>query len=387
MKSRYLLLFIPAILLFSCKEKKKIIIEGALANPTESYIYINRIEIDRPADFDSVKIRKNGSFRFIIRSKFPEFYQVGMQGKSFITLLAEPGEKIKIKFNSEYLSGDYSVDGSPGTRKLMILDSALAVTKNRIDSLKAEYNNAANEPRFEQKEKEINDAYLKLLKEQRMFNISFILNNINSFASIKALYQKVDDQTYVLYDSRDIQFLKIVSDTLTHHYPQSKHAKALKANFEQEKSRFYINQIETLARNAPERKLDPDLKDLNGKRISLSSLKGKYVLLAFWSAGSPECISENLELKKIYSKYNNKGFEIYQVNLDLNEETWSRAIKFDELPWISVREDDPVKPEIARLYNVRILPANFLYDREGVIIASNLHGDQLSLKLQQIFGY
>ncbi len=87
----------------------------------------------------------------------------------------------------------------------------------------------------------------------------------------------------------------------------------------------------------PPAKLDPELKDIDGKRISLSSLKGKYVLLTFWSFRSKECIVENLQFKEYYKKYKNKGFEIYQINLDESEQDWKKAVKFDELPWISTQ--------------------------------------------------
>jgi len=269
----------------------------------------------------------------------------------------------------------------------MLLDSALAITRHKIDSLKILYDSLYNKPEFARMEKEINEAYIKLLKDQRMFNIDFILKNLKSFASIKALYQKIDDQTYVLYDSRDIQFLKIVSDTLNYYYPKSKQVRALKANFENEMNRFKMRQLEKLAEQSPVKILDPDLKDINGKRIALSSLRGKYVLLSFWSASSQDCVSENLELKNLYEKYRNKGFEIYQINLDSDEDLWKKAVKFDELSWISVREDDPSKPKFAIYYNVKTLPANYLYDKEGEIIASNLHGRALQNKLQQIFGF
>jgi len=386
MVKKYLILVLIILSAVSCSKQKRILVEGKISNPFKGYVYLNKIEINTPVSVDSVKIRKNGTFRIRIKATLPEFYQLGITGKGFITLLAEPGEKIKVSFKSGFLPQNYSVTGSPGTTKLMLLDSALNVTINRIDSLKNIYNTFYNKLGFEKKEKEINEAYVKILKDQRMFNISFILKNLSSFASLKALYQKVDDRTYVLYDARDIQFLKLVSDSLNFHYPESKQARALKENFEKEKARFLMSQIEQMAKNAPEKKLDPELNDINGKRVTLSSLRGKYVLLAFWSAGSPDCIAENLELKPLYSKYKSKGFEIYQINLDLNEETWRKAVSFDELPWINVREDDPANPVYARLYNVKILPANYLYDRNGEIIASNLHGRQLQIKLQQIFG-
>lgn len=379
-------LFITLILV-SCSGRKSVRIRGESPQNTGENIIISKIDIDVAIPFDSTRVKKNGRFSFSFKAGLPEFYQLGNRNKGYTSLIAAPGDKIEIKYRTAFFDREYSVSGSPETRKMIMLDSALAVTKRRIDSLRAEYDKAYSQPGFPEKEKELNDKYVKLLRDQRMFNIAFILKNLSSFASIKALYQKFDDQTYVLYDSRDLQYFKLVSDTLNHHYPKSRQARALKAYLENELKKMKIDQFGKLLESVPEKILDPNLENTEGKRISLSSLKGKIVLLSFWSASSPDCISENLELKNYYAKYRDKGFEIYQVNLDLNEETWRKAVQFDELPWINVREDDPARPEFARLYNVKILPANYLYSREGEIIAANLHGQQLRLKLQQIFGF
>jgi hypothetical protein len=143
--------------------------------------------------------------------------------------------------------------------------------------------------------------------------------------------------------------------------------------------------VERLAKNLPLTKLDPNLKNTEGKRILLSSLKGKYVLLTFWSVQSRECIAENLLLKEYYKLYHKKGFEIYQINLDENENDWLSAVKFDELPWISTREDDPRNPKNALIFNVKELPTNYLFDKESNIISSNIHGKSLQLRLEQLF--
>jgi thiol-disulfide isomerase/thioredoxin len=145
------------------------------------------------------------------------------------------------------------------------------------------------------------------------------------------------------------------------------------------------SKIQDMANSMPQTKLDPDLKTIDGKRIALSSLKGKYVLLTFWSVKSRDCIQENLQFKELYKLYNKKGFEIYQINIDINEEEWKAAVRFDELPWICTREDDPADPKNAILYNVKSVPTNYLYDKDSKIIASNIHGRALQLKLDQIF--
>jgi thiol-disulfide isomerase/thioredoxin len=386
MTNRFVFFSISLILLVGCTDKNSITIDGNLKNKGRNKIYLDRIDVDTYLRIDSAGIKNNGHFKFRFKAAEPEFYQLSLTGSDFIVLLAEPGEKIKLTFIGNNLYENYEIQGSDGSQKIKMLDMTLADTKRKIDSLKLIYNNASKSPGSDKKEQLINDEYLKLLKEQRNKNIAFIIGNLNSFASIKALYQRIDEKTYVLYDPHDLQFLKLVSDSLNHHFPKSKQAKTLKKNFEKEMNQMFLNQIEQVARNVPATKLDPNLKDINGTRIALSSLKGKVVLLTFWESSSEDCLAENLTLKELYNTYKSSGFEIYQVNLDENEADWRQAVKFDELPWISVREDDPQAPVNVRLYNVKTLPANYLYDKNGVIIGSNLHGRILQIKLAQIFG-
>jgi Thioredoxin-like/Domain of unknown function (DUF4369) len=386
MKKSIVTFSISLILLAGCTNKNSIRIDGNFQNKNHNKIYLKRIDVDTYVRMDSARIKNNGNFRFKFKAAEPDFYQIGFTDSDFITILAEPGEKIKLNFKGNNLYENYEVYGSAGSQKIKMLDMILADTKRKIDSLKLIYNNASQSPDFYKKEPLLKEEYLKLIKEQRNRNIEFIIGNLNSFASIKALYQRIDEKTYVLYDPRDLQFLKLVSDTLNHHYPNSKQARALKKNLEKEMSQMFMNQIEQAVKNIPETKLDPNLKNIHGTRVALSSLKGKFVLLTFWASSSEESVKENLALKELYKTYKSKGFEIYQIDLDENEDSWRKAVRFDELPWISVREDDPLKPVNARLYNVRALPCNFLYDKNGAIIGTNLHDKTLQIKLVQLFG-
>jgi hypothetical protein len=373
------------MVLTGCHNKDSFTITGKINVKPKKSVYLNRVNIDTPVFLDSAKIKKDGKFHFKVRAKDPDFYQLGYSDNDFMTILAEPGEKIKIEFKGENLYNNYSVTGSEGSEKITMLNFRLAETKQKLDSLRIVYDKASKEPGFEEKGPVINNKYIDVLKDLRKKNIEFIITNLSSMASIMALYQKVDENSYVLYDQRDLQYLKLVTDSLTRAYPNSVHVKALAEDFKNEMSRMYARQIENLARSTPEVKLDPNLEDINGRRVALSSLKGKIVLLTFWSAASKECVAENLQLKDYYKSFKNKGFEIYQINLDTNEEVWKNGVKFDELPWISTREDDPLNPENARIFNVRSLPANYLFDRTGTVIASNLHGKALQIKLNQIF--
>jgi thiol-disulfide isomerase/thioredoxin len=382
---RILFLLALVILLSGCNDKKNFTVTGIVRDTKEKYIYLSRLDVDTPVLIDSAKIKRKGSFRLKVKAKGAEFYQIGFATTNFITLLAEPGENINLLFNGKNLFDNYTVSGSKGTQKLQMLDLVLAETRRRLDSLSTLYTKESAEPGFDIKKPLLEAEYTRLLKAQRKMNIEFIINNLNSLASIKALYQRISPETYVLNDQRDLQYLKIVTDSLTRHYPNSGQVQALARDFEKEMKHMYISRISEIARNLPETKLDPDLKTTEGKKIALSSLKGKYVLLTFWSYQSKDCIAENLELKEFYKLYNKKGFEIYQINLDENESNWKAAVKFDELPWINTREEDPKHPKYAMMFNVQSIPANYLIDKETNIIASNLHGRELKLKLEQLF--
>jgi len=383
---RILFLFVLVLTFSGCKNRDTFLIDGVIKGENNNKtIYISKVNINTPVLIDSSKISKKGAFRFKVNTTESDFYQLGFSSENFITLLPEPGEKINILFKNTNLFENYSVTGSVGSEKLRVIDSTLFETKRKLDSLNILYDRASGETDFDLTGPILEAEFSKLIKAQRKNNIEFIINNLSSLASIKALYQRINPETYVLYDPKDLQYLKIVTDSLTHHYPNSTQVQALARDFEKEMNQMYISQLEEITKDLPETKLDPDLKNIEGNRIALSSLKGKYVLLTFWSVKSQECISENFQLKEFYKLYKNRGFEIYQINLDESESDWKSAVRFDELPWISTREDDPLNPKNALLFNVKSLPANYLFDKDGQIIASNIHGRTLQLKLKQVF--
>lgn len=385
MMKRTLIFMMPLIILAGCQSKNSFKISGVIANPDSKTLFLKKVNVNSPVITDSSRVGKNGKFSFgSIKATEPDFYQIGFSDQNFITILASPGEKINLRFNDSNLSRNYNITGSDGSEKIRMLDMRLASTKLKLDSLRKEYETATGDL-AENKKSKIESVFDSIVRDIRKKNIEFIITNTTSMASIKALYQRIDENAYVLYDPRDLQYMKIISDSLSKYYPGSKTVKALTEDVRRELSQMNTRQVQNMAISSPETRLDPDLTDINGKRIALSSLKGKIVLLTFWSVDSRDCIAENLQLIDIYKTYKKKGFEIYQINLDQDEEKWRREVKFDELPWISTREDDPSNPRNAILYNVRILPSNYLYDREGNIVGTNLHGKALQIRLNQLF--
>src|SRR5512138_73237 len=231
---------ISLIILAGCADKNSVRIDGIVKNKQQEEIYLNKIDVDTYVRVDSAKIRNNGAFHFSFKTTEPDFYQIGYSDADFMTVLAGPGERIRLTFPGKNLYDNYLVEGSAGTQKIKMLDSVLAITKSKLDSLRTVYEAASKNPGFDKEGPLLQGEFQKIIKEQRNKNIGFILGNLNSFASIKALYQMLDKETFVLYDPRDLQFMKLVSDTLVFHYPDSRLAKALKRDFEKELSNMNL---------------------------------------------------------------------------------------------------------------------------------------------------
>ena len=128
-----------------------------------------------------------------------------------------------------------------------------------------------------------------------------------------------------------------------------------------------------------------------GEMISLSSIRGKMVLIDFWAAWCPPCRRENPNLVNIYRQYKDKefvngsGFTIYSVSLDRSKEDWTAAIENDSLEWESHVSDLKGRQSVAAIeYEVRSIPLNTLIDGNGIIVSVGLRGSYLGNKLKEL---
>jgi peroxiredoxin len=127
-------------------------------------------------------------------------------------------------------------------------------------------------------------------------------------------------------------------------------------------------------------------KDVTGRQVRLSHLRGSYVLIDFWASWCGPCRQDNPNLVKLYNRFKDKNFTILGVSLDKPEgkAAWLKAIKDDGLTWPQVSDLKGWESGVPKLYGVRAIPQNFIIDREGKIIAANLHGEELQRFVEKL---
>ncbi len=375
------IIFVLAVLTFACTNENKFTVEGSIEDAEQQKVYFEEKEVSGTKVLDSASLGGSGKFKFSGTTEYPKFYNLTLDGR-FVTLLIKPGEEVTFQTNVNNFY-NYTIEGSPGSKKVKKLENRLRETKSKLDSLDEIYERIKDEEGSQQRIAELDETYKRILNRQRDSSISFIINNMGSLASIMALYQKINDDTYVLYKNTDLQYIKLVADSLENKYPQSRHVKSLLSNKEDLMKQYRNLELQqTISQfGTPSDYPDIKLPDPAGDSVSLQNLNEKMILLSFWASWNEQSVRRNLELKDIYRRYNNKGFEIYQVSLDEDRSEWVKAINFDQLPWINVSSLNGPNAYAARIYNVQQLPTDFLIHQKRGIIAKNPDKEELRRRL------
>ena len=151
--------------------------------------------------------------------------------------------------------------------------------------------------------------------------------------------------------------------------------------------RIMLQRIQRMEKVSQGRKApDFTLQDLAGNNVTLGKVKAKVKIVDFWASWCGPCRLNNPSLKKIYSKYHDKGLEIISVSLDNVKERWVKAVDQDGLPWINVSSLNGWKCDVARTYDVKAVPAIFVLDAEDHIVATNIRGEALENFLKDKLG-
>lgn len=369
-------------LIFSCKSKtdaNQFVIEGNLRHVPDQKVYLEQMFFSSkdPEVIDTAEM-KNGKFE--IKGSAPEegLFRIRLEKSpsGFIFINDQPNISFIADLN------DTSIDGP------VFKSPANQMFKNFIkviDSRGRELEQASRALDSMQKQKGMDSAIAvqtqSILAMQHNFS-DFINKYLDTVSNpVMAMFALGYSQ------SVEPEALKVTIPKLVTRFPKHQGIAALSAQFNEAMAK--INQP-----SAPNAKpgipgigdLAPDItmNDETGKPFSLSSLKGKYVLVDFWASWCAPCRGENPNVVAAYNKYKNKNFTILGVSLDENKEAWQKAIDKDGLQWKQVSDLKGWENAAVALYGFDGIPYNVLLDPGGKIIAKELRGSALQTKLAEV---
>ncbi len=373
------LLAITLLFAASCSFQPKFEVSGKISDAADKTIYLEEIGKPLGMALDSAKLGKDGKYSFSLPAvSYPSFYAIRL-GNDRITFSVDSTESVKINSSASAFGSKYDVEGSHESKKIQEVVLRGQELNKEIRSL----NQALNDKTLSQQE--FRDSVLSLIDIYKADVQHFIYENPRSASAFFTLYQRIGG--YSIFDAnnpKDYRAYGAVATSWDSFYPESASSKYLKElTLEAFKARRKANSNDKTFDNIEEiDNFEIELPNRNGKLMSLSSLKGKVVLLDFTAYQGEHSGPYNIALAELYSKYKDRGFEIYQISLDADEHFWK--VTSSNLPWITVRDRNSQYSSIAKTYNVTSLPTAYILDREGAIRERATGIEQLEKQIKEL---
>ena len=364
-------LLLSAILCISCtseKERTVFSLEGELNSSDPEYALLYQAKGLNANEFDVVDtltVQDDRTFSASY-SLEPHFYQLRVNDYPDVSFIADSGQNIAVLYSS---MEDYEVSGSPDTDlfeeyeayRMNALRELVYPVRDPLDSLLA-VDNPENAERIE----ELGTEVLKAEESYRDTLLSAVQEMGTSIAIYPTMVRWDGDKHMDYYETLAVDF-------------SEEHAGLEVAELVSEKVRI-LEQVSISGKVS-----EIVAPDTSGVERSLYDNLGTYTLIDFFGSWCGPCRSESDHLGRMYDQYRDSGFEIFGFGVEFEKESWLRAIEKDNRNWVNVSTVDGYTNQIAQEYAITALPKNFLVDEDGIIVAKDIHGEELEEKLDELF--
>lgn len=328
----------------------KAVVEGVMESAASSEVVVKLLDVNKYRVLDTVAVNAAGQFSYKVEMEEgqPEFVYLFQNDKQVAALLLEAGDRVKVTVDS---LGHSSIEGSEESVKLA-----------QVEKEYSDFINGVIE-RGQMTLQEYVDYYRGRIK--------YVLANSKSLTSVQVLYQYVAEDMPLFAQNTDAIFFKNLADSLETVYPESRYVKSLRKEAER---RYNYMELQEMLANAEEIGYhDIELPDVNAEMQKLSDVDSKVTMICFWTASEPAQNNFNVEiLKPLYEEFHAKGFDIYQVSLDVDKTLWATTVKAQKLPWTNVCDSrGSASPYVSR-YNLPTLPAVFILADGELIDGQNV---------------
>ncbi|MBU2996379.1 AhpC/TSA family protein [Cellulophaga baltica] len=361
---------LTAVVLASCNSNSggfsiEANVDGDIENGT--VVYLKRIsKVNQPIDVDTTTV-ENGKFVFKgVADSLDLQYIFIDKINGNIPVVIENGT-IDVDFHKDSLQFA-SISGTEQNELFSkFLDNSRTFAK-RAMSMREDFEKArkSNDTATQQA---LQEESMEMQNQAKDFELNYIKENPNAYISALLLERVYANKSLTEKEVTEIY------DAFTPEIKATAVANRIKEQLEKTKKT-------AIGEKAPEFSAPTP----NGEELALSQALGKKVTIVdFWAGWCKPCRAENPNLVRIYNKYKENGLSIVGVSLDKSEQEWKQAIEADGLEWNHV-SNVQYFDEIAQSYNVRAIPATFILDENGVIIAKDLRGEALESKIEELVG-
>lgn len=354
-------LFISFYSLAQDVSRNSFTINGYIQGLTDTYIYFPWRGMDSNR-FDSSKIT-NGKFKFSGKVLYPEWCEIYLKNRKGSFLFFLENADIHITGIADSMS-DVKITGSHSQDDYVVYNNSIKDITDQLSGLNKKYSEAKRNKDY------VAIGFLKgqmvdLNKEEDEKTQKFITSHPKSYVSLNRLLLITYSTPYTVLN----KLFKGLDISIQNSEPGKELAYKLSIMGNSSVGMSALPFTQT---------------DVNAKQVRLSDFKGKYVLLDFWASWCAPCRAENPNVLKAYNQFKDKGFTVLSVSMDDDAAKWKKVVVEDHLPWTQISDLRGEKNAVALEYGVKAIPANFLIDPNGIILARNLRGKYLEKKLSEV---